>query len=259
MTTRLAVTGATGRMGRAVLSAARERDDVTISFAVNRNPDDGAVAGVALEPASEFAALLARHEPHAVVDFTGPESSVEYVEACADAGVAAVVGTTGFDDEQTEALRAAGERTPVLVAANFSRGVQALLEAVASAVDRLPGYDVELTETHHNAKRDAPSGTANTVLDRIDEVRGEAAERVHGRNGEAPRNEGEIGVHARRAGAIHGEHEVLVAGNDEVLSVTHRAESRGVFAAGALDAAVWLAGRDAGWYEFADVVGGETA
>ena len=252
MTARVAVTGAGGRMGEELLSAAADRDDVEVALAVNRTPVDE-VAGYDVEDAADLPELLADRDPDVLVDFTGPESSVEYVAACAEAGVAAAVGTTGFDDAQLDALREAGERVPVLRAANFSRGVAALRRAVREAVAALPGYDIEVTETHHNGKRDAPSGTANTILDDIDAVRG-AAERVHGREGDQPREDDEIGVHARRAGDVTGEHEVLVAGNHELLSLTHRAGSRGVFAAGALDAATWLAGRDPGRYEFTDVI-----
>ncbi len=252
MTVRVAVTGAGGRMGDEVLSAAADRDDVEVALAVNRTPADE-VAGYEVEDAADLPALLADRDPDVLVDFTGPESSVEYVAACAEAGVAAVVGTTGFDDAQSDALDEAADAVPVLRAANFSRGVAALRRAVREAVAALPGYDIEVTETHHNGKRDAPSGTANTILDDVDEVRG-AAERVHGREGDQPREGDEIGVHARRAGDVTGEHEVLVAGNHELLSLTHRAGSRGVFAAGALDAATWLTGRDPGRYEFTDVI-----
>lgn len=251
----IAVTGATGRMGRAVIEAAADRSDVRVSLAVNRDPEADRVAGVRVWTAAEFGPLLEEHRPDVLVDFTGPESSVDYVEAAAEAAVPAVVGTTGFDETQLDRLRAVSETVPVLLAANFGRGVQALLRAVEAALETLPGYDVEVTETHHNQKRDAPSGTAMTILDRIDDVRG-PAERVHGREGDQPREpgEGEIGVHARRAGQIRGEHEILVAGNDEVLSFTHRAGSRRVFAAGALDAATWIAGRPPGWYDFGDVL-----
>jgi 4-hydroxy-tetrahydrodipicolinate reductase len=242
-------------MGRTVLASARDRPDVAVACAVNRDPDEDAVEGIAVEPAADLPDLLAERDVNALVDFAGPESSVAYVEACADAGVPAVVGTTGFDQEGEAALRDASERLAVLRAANFSRGVQALLGAVESAVESLPGYDVELTETHHNRKRDAPSGTALTILDRIEAVRDDLDEHAHGRVGEAPRTAGEVGVHARRAGGLHGEHEVLLAGENEAVTLSHRAESRGVFAAGALDAAVWLAGRGPGWYDFSDVVG----
>ena len=259
MSVRLAITGATGRMGRELIAEASDREDAEVVLAVNRDPDGDEVDGVEVADAADFAALVAEREPNAVVDFTGPESSVEYVEAAADAGVPAVVGTTGFSDDQTDALRAASEEIPVLKAANFARGVQALLDVVGDAVANLPGYDVELVETHHDAKRDAPSGTAKSILREIETARGVGDDRrVHGREGEAPREDGEIGVHALRAGDVTGEHEVLVAGNHEEVRLTHRAESRGVFAAGAVDAAVWLSQQESGWYDFVDVLEGST-
>jgi 4-hydroxy-tetrahydrodipicolinate reductase len=254
---RVAVTGATGRMGREVLAAAAGRDDAEVVLAVSESAD-GPVEGVPVEPAGDLGTLLVEREPAALVEFTAPGSSVEYVEAAAEAGVSAVVGTTGFDEEQAARLREAADEVAVLRAANFSRGVQGLLAAVRAAVERLPGYDIEVTETHHDGKRDAPSGTAKTIIEEIDDVRtGDGAlrgERVHGREGEAPRSEGEIGVHARRAGDVTGEHEVLLAGNHEAVRLTHTAGSRGVFAEGALDAAGWLADCDPGWYEFDEVI-----
>jgi 4-hydroxy-tetrahydrodipicolinate reductase len=142
----------------------------------------------------------------------------------------------------------------VLKASNFARGVQALLQAVEAGVEALPEYDVELIETHHAGKRDAPSGTAKTLLAAVDEAREEELDRTHGREGEHRRTDSEVGVHVRRAGTVRGEHEVLLAGNDEMLTLSHRAESRRVFAAGAVDAAEWLAGREPGWYDFGDVL-----
>ncbi|WP_276239394.1 4-hydroxy-tetrahydrodipicolinate reductase [Halobaculum marinum] len=240
-------------MGREVIAAANDRDDCDVALAVNRSPVDP-VEGVAVDDATNLPALLADSDPDVLVDFTGPDSSVEYVAAAAEAGVACVVGTTGFDDEQEAALADAARTVPVLRASNFSRGVAALRRAVSEAAAALPGYDVEVTETHHNAKVDAPSGTALTLLDDIEAARPELDERVHGREGDSPRTDGEIGVHARRAGDIAGEHEVLLAGDENVLELTHRAGSRRVFAAGALDAAAWLAGRDAGAYDFTEVL-----
>jgi 4-hydroxy-tetrahydrodipicolinate reductase len=236
-------------MGEAVRAAATARG-IEVAFAVNRDADPD-LADV--EPARRYETLLAETDPDVLVDFTGPESCVEYVQAAAEAGVPVVTGTTGFDDDQRAAVEAAGDSVPVLLGANFARGVQALIDAVESAVASLPEYDVELTETHHNGKRDAPSGTAALLLDRIDETRGDPGERVYGREGEAPRTDGEIGVHARRAGDVTGEHEILLAGNRETLSLTHRAGSRSVFAEGALDAAAWLVSQPAGFYRFADI------
>jgi 4-hydroxy-tetrahydrodipicolinate reductase len=248
----VAVTGAGGHMGREVLTAATDREGMDVTLAVNRTAVDP-VEGIEIEDERDLPRLLDERDPDVLVDFTVPDPSTRYVEACADAGVAAVVGTTGFTDSQLEVIADAGESIPVLRAANFARGVAALRRAIREAVAAVPDYDAELTETHHNRKRDAPSGTALTILDDIDDARG-AAGRVHGREGEQPREDGEIGVHARRAGDITGEHELLLAGNHEVLTLTHRAESRGVFAEGALDAADWLVGRPAGEYDFEDAL-----
>jgi 4-hydroxy-tetrahydrodipicolinate reductase len=240
-------------MGREVIEAATDRDGMDIVLAVNRT-SVGAVAGHEVADEADLPRLLDERDPDVLVDFTLPEPSTRYVEACADAGVAAVVGTTGFSASQSEAIADAAESVPVLRASNFARGVMALRRAIREAVATLPDYDAELTETHHNRKRDAPSGTALTILDDVDGVRGDEGERVPGREGEQPREEGEIGVHARRAGDVTGEHELLLAGNHELLTLTHRAESRGVFAEGALDAADWLVGRQAGEYDFEDTI-----
>jgi 4-hydroxy-tetrahydrodipicolinate reductase len=254
----VAVTGAGGRMGREVIEAALDRAGVDVAVAVNRTETDP-VAGVDVDTADRLPERLAADQPDVLVDFTGPDSAITYAAACAEAGVPLVTGTTGFDDDQLDSLRAVSDAVPVLKASNFARGVAALRRAVREAVAALPGYDVELTETHHNGKRDAPSGTAKSILDDVESVRDDLDRRVHGREGDAPREPGEIGVHARRAGDVTGEHELLVAGNRETLSLTHRAGDRGVFAEGALDAAAWLAGRAPGWYGFDDVLdaGGE--
>ena len=260
----VAITGASGRMGGELVDAATRRDDVGFVLAASRTPElvpsgDAPGAPDAVVADADLGGALDEYDVDAVVDFTVPESSVDYLRAAADAGVAAVVGTTGYDDEGRAAVDAVADRVPLLKASNFSRGVAALRRAVRATVPALDGYDVEVTETHHNGKRDAPSGTALTLLDDVDEARGDGdggaadadgADRVHGRVGEQPRTGDEIGVHARRAGNVTGEHEILLAGNDEVVELTHRAGSRGIFAAGALDAAVWLAGRDPGRYDF---------
>ena len=258
---RVAVTGATGRMGGELLALARSREDVEVVVAASRSAEQGhEVEGVPVADADALPRLLVDNEVEVLVDFTAPASSVDYVAACADADVAAVVGTTGFSETQESALRRASESVPVLVASNFSRGIAALRRAIREAAAALPDFDVEVTETHHNGKRDAPSGTATTILDDLDAARGPDPDdypRVHGREGDQPREAGEIGVHARRAGGIPGEHEVLLGGAHEYLSLSHTALDRGVFADGALDAAGWLRGQEEGWYDFAAVINDE--
>lgn len=251
--TTLVVTGAGGRMGREVIDAAAERADVRVVGAINRT-DVGDDLGISVEPPSELPQLLGRDEPDVIVDFTAPEATVEYAAAAAEQNVAFLTGTTGLDDSDRAVLAEAAESVPVLAASNFSRGVAALRRAVAAAVESLPSYDIEVTETHHDGKQDAPSGTAETIVSDIEDARPDLDSRQHGRSGVEPRESDEIGVHARRAGDIAGEHEVLLAGDENVLSLSHRAGSRHVFAAGALDAAAWLPGQSAGEYDFDDVL-----
>lgn len=250
--TQIGITGATGAMGRSVRAVAADRDDVTVALLVSRSPDELA-AGIPVVTPDGLQSGIEDAQVDVLIDFSVPAASVSAVETATEAGVASVVGTTGFDDSQRDRLRGAAAAAPVLLAPNFSRGVQALIATLETALQRLAEYDIEVTETHHNRKRDAPSGTAERLLETIEEQRTEL-NRVHGREGETPRGPGEVGVHARRAGTVTGEHEVLFAGNDEVITLSHRAESRAVFASGALDAAVWIDGRSPGWYGFDSVV-----
>jgi len=253
--TTLGVNGATGRMGQAVIETAANRGDVTVTFGIAPGADDpetGTDLDVPLYGPDATADALATHDPDALVDFSVPEATVDLARACTDANVALASGTTGFEDDQLAVLQETSQAIPLLLASNFSRGIQALLRALGPALAALPGYDVELLETHHNGKRDAPSGTALTILDEIGQHRD--FETVYGREGVQPRTDDEVGVLVRRAGDIRGEHEVMLAANDEVFTIGHRAEDRGVFAAGAIDAAVWVAGHDPGFYDFGDVV-----
>jgi len=236
-------------MGETVIETAADRDDVEPVVGFDVEP--GEVHGVPVV-ADGVAEALAEHGVDVVVDFSIPESTLPLAEACVAADVGLVVGTTGFDEAGLAELDAAGESIPLLKATNFSQGIQVLQRAVKEAVSALDDYDLELMESHHNGKVDAPSGTAKTLLEVVQKERD--VEPVYGREGHAPREDDEIGVFARRAGDIRGEHELILAGNDEVLSLSHHAEDRGVFAAGALDAAAFLAGRDAGQYDFGEVV-----
>jgi 4-hydroxy-tetrahydrodipicolinate reductase len=248
--TEVGINGIAGRMGQTILETAQERDDVAVTFGID--VDDDAEFSVPVYSPDEAETALAEHDPDVVIDFTVPEATTALAGACADAGVGLVVGTTGFEEDGFAVLSETSEAVPLLKATNFSRGIQALLRTIGPALEALSTYDVEVMETHHNAKRDAPSGTAKTILEEIGEYRD--FDTVPGREGIQPRTEDEVGMLVRRAGDIRGEHEITIAGNDEVLTLQHRAEDRAVFAAGALDAAVWLAGREAGRYEFGDVI-----
>lgn len=242
--TPIAVAGATGRTGSEVVAEARERGHDVLGLSRSPEGDQHDI--------DNLSAVIAGTD--LLVDFTVPEATREHVTIAREVGIPVVIGTTGFNEQGMTDLRAASDDIPVLKASNFARGVAALRRAVRRAVAVLPGYDIELTETHHNGKRDAPSGTANSILEDVADVRDGDSERVHGREGEHLREDAEVGVHVRRAGTVRGEHELLLAGNDEVLTIGHRAESRRVFAAGAVDAAEWLVDQEPGFYRFEEVL-----
>jgi 4-hydroxy-tetrahydrodipicolinate reductase len=191
-----------------------------------------------------------------VVDFTTPESTIACVEATARAGKASVVGTTGLTEAQLDQLRALGRQAPVLYGRNMSVGVNALLELLPQLARALPGYDIEITEAHHRHKKDAPSGTALALGESVAQALGGRIADVanHGREGIEPRESGEIGFHAIRAGGNAGEHWVLFADEGEQIQVVHRAYSRRTFALGAVRAAKWLVGRAPGFYSVADML-----
>ena len=237
-------------MGTNVIKTARDQG-IEIPLAVDREEAEN--RGLEVEDDDDFEQFLRERDVDVIIDFTVPEASMKYLEAARETETPIVIGTTGFTEEQEREIEEAGEVIPVLKASNFSPSINVMRELVKEASEKLRDYDIEVTETHHNRKRDAPSGTANTFLDDIRDARGEFKE-VHGREGEAPREKGEVGVHAKRAGDIKGSHEVLLAGDEEVLKIRHRSESREVFASGALRAAKWLQDEENGFYSFSEVL-----
>ncbi len=261
---RLAVTGVGGRMGREILSAAHAAPDLTIAagFARAGSPLVGtdlgeligagrlgvrATAGAA--PALAAAAVL--------IDFARADATVAYAEAAAAAGIPFLTGTTGLTASQRAAVEAVAARIPTMIAANTSVGLTALLRILPDLVRALgDGYDLEIVETHHRHKADAPSGTALTIARALAAARdADLAEHARfGREGHAPRAAGEIGIHAVRAGGNPGEHRIILASDGEQIEVSHRAITRGTYAAGALRAARWLVGRAPGLYTMDEIL-----
>jgi 4-hydroxy-tetrahydrodipicolinate reductase len=195
-----------------------------------------------------------------VVEFTLPPGCLAWASWCADHNVALVSGTTGLCETGQATLRAAAQRVPVVWAPNMSVGVNLLLKLVSDAAARLDEtWDVEICETHHKQKVDAPSGTAHALFEAICAARGQdpLETATYGRYGQCgPRQPGEIGIHALRLGDNIGEHEVRFAAAGETLELRHRAQSRDIFASGALRAARWIVGRDPGLYHMRDVLTG---
>jgi 4-hydroxy-tetrahydrodipicolinate reductase len=259
MPLRLAVNGASGRMGRALVRLATERGDrVVCAFATgDLGRDAGELAGVGAigVTVTSDTSQLARSNANVAIDFSSPSGLRPLATAAAHAGIALVSGTTGLDKEEEKALDSASQAVAVLWEPNMSLGVQLLADLVREAVVRLGlGYDVEVVEVHHRHKADAPSGTALRLAGVAQAARGDAATLAHGRQGQAIRPSSQIGVHSLRGGDVIGDHAVHLLGAGERLELTHRATSRDLFAHGALRAAGWIAGKPAGRYTLRDVL-----
>jgi 4-hydroxy-tetrahydrodipicolinate reductase len=265
---RLAVLGANGRMGRAVVRLARDAgfEVVLAAGAGDVGRDAGELAGVGALGVrvgdAIDAARLREARAEVLVDFSAPSALAAACAPCAEAGVALVSGTTGLDETARAALETAAGRIPVLWEPNMSVGVHVLSSLLARAIAALgPGFDVEIVEAHHRMKVDAPSGTALRLAEVAREAvaaRAPAAtpRLVHGREGRpGARSPSEIGVLALRGGDVVGDHTAFLFGDGERLELSHRASSRDLFARGALRAASWLAGRAAGRYSLSDVLG----
>jgi 4-hydroxy-tetrahydrodipicolinate reductase len=245
MTLKVVVVGATGRTGSLVVEVAREKEAYDYIGGVANEPRDGEVVGF-----EEARPLF--EEADFVVDFSTPEATRRAAELAGETETPLVTGTTALDDTAEDTLAKAAREVAVVRSSNFARGVNVFWEVIERAASLLPRADFEVTETHHRGKRDAPSGTAKETVERIENAVGER-EHVHGRKGESKRGD-EIGVHARRAGDVVGEHEVLIAEGDESITVSHRASDRRAFASGALDAAEWAVEAEAGEYGMDDVL-----
>jgi len=215
---------------------------------------EGEQFGVKVVKAEETDAMLAAVRPDVLIDFTIAHAAVENVKAAARHNVALIVGTTGFSAEQrAEMEKAITGSVPAVISSNYSVGVNIFWELVRDAARKLGDYDIEVTEAHHRYKKDAPSGTAKTIIEILEEEVGER-DKVYGREGMCERKN-EIGVHVVRGGDIVGDHSVLFAGNFECIEIQHRAYDRGVFASGALKAARWVVGKKPGVYSMQNVLG----
>ncbi len=243
MTVRVLVVGAAGRMGRAVIESAAQRGDVTISGAVDLDDD----LSRALDACDVY------------VDFSAPAATRLAAQAAKPRKRAAVIGTTGLGGDDEKALAELAKVAPVVVAANFSLGVNLVLGLAQQAARILgPDWDAEVVETHHGKKRDAPSGTALAIARSIAAGHGSSYDDVkrHTRDGDVgARPRGEIGVASVRGGDVVGEHVAYFFGAGERIEIAHRATARSIFAVGALRAATWVVGKPPGRYTMLDVLG----
>ncbi|MCK9299166.1 4-hydroxy-tetrahydrodipicolinate reductase [Methanoculleus sp. YWC-01] len=249
---KVAVSGALGRMGTTIGRIVNEAPDMELVGGIDIR--EGTLFGTEVVPAAGIDAFLKEKKPDVLIDFTVAAAAVENVRAAAANNVALIVGTTGFSPEQREVIRGAVEgHVPAVISSNFSVGVNIFWKLVREAARELGDYDIEVTEAHHRYKKDAPSGTAKTILEILDQELG-GREKAYGRVGETERKN-EIGVHVVRGGDIVGDHSVLFAGNFECIEVSHRAYDRAIFAQGAVRAAGWVKGREPRIYSMQEVLG----
>jgi 4-hydroxy-tetrahydrodipicolinate reductase len=263
MKPKLTVIGAAGRMGRRIIALATESGQLEIVGAIDaeNHPQAGKDAGL-LAGGKALEIALGHSWPNATdvaIDFSLPEGADKTLRHCTENGIALIMGTTGLSPNQQEAVHAAAKRIPIIYGTNMSVGMNVLFTLVGKAAALLgEAYDIEIIEQHHRFKKDAPSGSALTLAEKICAAtqRELATCLTHGRNGkEALREKGTIGMHAVRAGDITGIHSVIYSTLGETITLNHTAHSRDTFVQGALRAAPWLVGKDPGLYTMADVLG----
>ncbi len=244
---KIIVCGAGGRMGKEIISATLDSDDIRIAAGVElpEHPSVGKqVHGFTI--VDDVAAVVGNCD--CVVDFTQHAATVKILEKIEDSKKPFVTGTTGFTDDEQKTIKAVSKRLPVFWAPNMSVGVNHLYRLVDITVDSLNDYDIEVIETHHRAKKDAPSGTAKQIA-RVIRSKKAQSDMIYGREGHiGERNTDEVCIHAVRGGDVVGEHRVLFFGNGEFLELRHFATSRRCFAAGALAAVKFIMDKPPGLY-----------
>jgi 4-hydroxy-tetrahydrodipicolinate reductase len=263
---RIAIVGASGRMGLCLIKAVLLTKNATLTAVVSRpdsiaiGKDAGELAGIGaagIQVVADLAAVM--DEFDVLIDFTRPDASLVFIEQCRRAGKKVVIGTTGYSDAQKSEIAKAAEDIAIVLAPNFSVGVNLSLKLLEMAAKVMGDTtDIEIIEAHHRHKVDAPSGTALRMGEVIANTLGRDLKEcaIYGREGNTGERDAKtIGFSTIRAGDIVGEHTVMFADDGERLEITHKASSRMTFANGAVRAAVWLADKDRGLYDMQDVLG----
>ena len=247
---RVIIHGCCGRMGH-IINDICEKEE-TIEVVAGVDAFGSAYAGFPV-----YRTLNECPQADVIIDFSTASAMDALMAYCTEKKIAAVVCTTGLSEQQLEALKSASEKTAILKSANMSVGINLLEKLISEAAPRLAaaGFDIEIVEKHHNQKIDAPSGTALALADAANEALGNEYEYVYDRSGRrVKRPVKEIGISAVRGGSIVGDHDVIFAGQDEVITLSHRAYSRAVFGKGAVEAAKYLADKPAGFYTMSNVL-----
>ena len=248
---KVVVCGASGRMGQTIGRMVNESSDLELVGGINLKP--GSFFGAEIVETKNAESFIKTTKADVLIDFTIAAAAVENVKMAARNNVALIVGTTGFTPEQRTVMeKAINNNVPAVISSNFSVGVNIFWQLVRESGKLLKDYDIEVFEAHHRNKKDAPSGTAKTILQILEEEVG-PRQKQYGREGMTERKN-EIGVHVIRGGDIVGDHKVMFSKNFETIELSHRAYDRSVFASGALRAAQWVVGKKPGIYGMSDVL-----
>lgn len=255
----LALAGATGRMGRCVLDLVGRGDRFRMAAALTR-PDDP-MSGTTLHVGDEDVPVVEKlgTSCEVLIDFSVADGTIAWLDVCERFEIPMVIGATGHSAEQLARIREGARLIPIVLAYNFSAGIHALLGAIGRIARQLsPTFDIEIVETHHRHKVDAPSGTALNLADAMLEATGKSRDKdlVCSMDGDAcERSKGKIAVRSVRTGEVIGQHEIHFTGQGETLTISHTVQSRETFAAGALRAAEWVIDREPGFYTMSDLLG----
>ncbi len=243
----ITISGACGKMCRVISSIVSGREDCKIISGIDKIAEKYSDFEIYDSPSK------LESKPDVIIDFSHPAALGELLEYCLSTNTALVIATTGYNDEQISAIKKAGEQIPIFFTFNMSLGINLLIKLAKTASEILGGqFDIEILEKHHNLKIDAPSGTAIMLADAINETLDNKYKYSYDRHSMRKKREpNEIGLHSVRGGTIVGEHDIIFAGHDEVITLSHAAHSKEVFAVGAVNAAVFLAGKPAGIYDMA--------
>lgn len=242
--------GCNGKMGQAVTNAVKDREGFVISCGVDPYGDNSYDYPVY----KSFADV--KEVADVIIDFSNPALIDALCDFAENKKIPAVICTTGLNEEQKERVISLSKAVPVFSSGNMSLGINLLIELCKKASLVFgDAFDVEIIEKHHNLKLDAPSGTALMIADGINEVRSDNPRYVYDRHAyRMKRSKNEIGIHSIRGGTIVGEHSVIFAGNDEVLTITHQAQSKSLFATGAVSASHFIISQDPGMYDMSDML-----
>jgi len=247
---RIILSGANGKMGQVIQNCVQERPDCAVVAGIDKNTDSAHGYHV-FEKASDCGA-----EADVIIDFSHPAVLEDLLELAVSRRIPAVIATTGLGAEQISRIHDTAKEIPIFFSANMSLGVNLMRELSKIAAKVLGAdFDIEIVERHHNQKIDAPSGTALMLADAISEELAQKPQYVYDRHSQRKkRSKNEIGLHSVRGGTIVGSHEVIFAGRDEILTISHEANSKEIFATGAVNAAIFLHNKTPGLYSMSDLI-----